>query len=244
MRVHIAIPVHHDPAIAFMLALLPLQRGLADAGIATQLDCYAGDSLITRARNELTQIFLSSECTHQLWLDADLEFCCNDIVRMAHARHALAAAPYPKKTIDWTAVRAAALAGPLSSDELAGHAAEYVINCVEGDHRVVDGWMPVQRAGTGCMMVAREVYEAIERRDPDQWYSNGRKPGTERTYDHWRVGVRGHEYVSEDWAFCDAARSLGYSVMLDLQAQIGHVGTHTFRGNIATQYKIRGEAAE
>ena len=42
-------------------------------------------------------------------------------------------------------------------------------------------------------------------------------------------------FVGEDYAFCDAARALGYKVWLDVEISLPHVGTEEFTNDFKTE---------
>ena len=68
-------------------------------GIAMQYAHMMNESLITRARNSLAKDFLASESTHLMFIDADVGFNPQDIVRMVHADKDIICGIYPKKEL-------------------------------------------------------------------------------------------------------------------------------------------------
>lgn len=66
------------------------------------------------------------------------------------------------------------------------------------------GLVPIDGAGGAGMLIKRHVLEAL--RDP--WFENS-------------TG----SYVNEDVNFCLKAREAGFKVLLDVEAQLGHIGT-------------------
>ena len=67
-----------------------------------------------------------------------------------------------------------------------------------------DGLLQVQAVGAGCLLIRREVLEAIG----DNWFQHGR-------VDDWDA--------SEDIIFCEQARAAGFEVFVDLGCPIGHM---------------------
>jgi hypothetical protein len=59
------------------------------------------ESLITRARNRLTNDFLATDSTHLMFIDADITFNPEYIVRMLNADKDIICGLYPKKEINW-----------------------------------------------------------------------------------------------------------------------------------------------
>jgi hypothetical protein len=80
------------------------------------------------------------------------------------------------------------------------------------------GVVEVEGLPLGCMLIRRSVFASIRRlRPPPYFYL---------TFDNGRC-------ESEDLVFCREARDMGYSVWcdVDLSAEIGHVGSFTFRAD-------------
>lgn len=67
-----------------------------------------------------------------------------------------------------------------------------------------EGLLQVQAVGAGCLLIRREVLEAIG----DNWFQHGR-------VDDWDA--------SEDIIFCEQARAAGFEVFVDLGMPVGHM---------------------
>jgi hypothetical protein len=66
-----------------------------------------------------------------------------------------------------------------------------------------EGLLQVQAVGAGCLLIRREVLEAIG----NNWFQHGR-------VDDWDA--------SEDIIFCEQARAAGYEIYVDLAVGVGH----------------------
>jgi hypothetical protein len=74
--------------------------GLLNAhGYRTSYSIMVNESLITRARNNLTDMFLASDCSHLFFIDADINFRTEDVLRMMEYDVPVLAGVYPKKIV-------------------------------------------------------------------------------------------------------------------------------------------------
>ena len=96
----------------YMISLINVLTKLGQAGIPAMFEVAANESLITKARNILVEGFLRSNATHMLFIDADLGFDGDDIVRMIQADKELIGGQYAKKKINWDVVKQTVLARP------------------------------------------------------------------------------------------------------------------------------------
>lgn len=136
------------------------------------------ESLITRARNYLVDEFMRSDCTHLMFIDADIGFDPNDIVALLAIADPtsdkdIVCGPYPKKCISWEKVKRAVDKGFGDNDpeQLAHYIGDYVFNPV-GDNPWVALHKPVEvlEGGTGFMMIQRHVIEDMIKAYPHLAY--------------------------------------------------------------------------
>ncbi len=162
------------------------------------------DSLAPRARNRAAASFLKTDRDYLLFIDGDIHFGKQHIEWLAESPHPITAGLYCKKE--------AGIAPCLNT--LPGH-----------QDIPVGGYIELARAGTGFMRIHREVLEKmIAHPNLVPEYLNHGQP----EWDFFPTGVKNAEYRSEDWAFCDIARELGYKIMLDSRIQLRHEGMAIF----------------
>ena len=97
----------------YAMSLFKLQRKLRDCrGVNLKLLFKDGDALITRARASLISQFLDDPgATHLLFVDADIGFEPDQVLRLIACGADMCASIYPIKRIDWDKVRHAVETG-------------------------------------------------------------------------------------------------------------------------------------
>jgi hypothetical protein len=205
----IAIPVYGGADPSFAASLRKLERTLDKVGLRHIVVELPGESLITRARNRLVAMFLKSGCTDMLFLDSDIIFESSDVLRLVHSGHAFCAAPYPAK----------APGGRLIGNPLV----------VDGQAKMVDGWVSAQDLPTGFMLIARSVFEEMLKAAPVPEVDDD-LPGSDMGsyYTFFDTGADERQYLSEDWWFSRAARACGVDAWLDARAKLKHVGRYAY----------------
>ena len=119
-----------------------------------------GDALITRARANLVSQFLDDPgLTHLLFIDADIGFEPDQVLRLIECGAGMAAAVYPIKRIDWDRVKTAFDSG---RPDPAAAALKYVFE-VDDPNVVIAhaGFVRVRYAGTGFLMIRRHTLERM-----------------------------------------------------------------------------------
>ena len=256
-HVLIATPLYGGLAqAAYVRSILELVTLLRDSGIGVDWRYIAHESLITRARNALVHMLLRdcAQCTHLLFLDADIGFKAPDVLTMLRSGKDVIGGPYVKKGVNWQNVAAAAKAqpdeDPASLVNVMGH---YVINFAEGTQTItLDAPVEVREIGTGLLLIARHVFHRLgavypERRyDPDS-SGDGKKDASARVQEEEEEGPDGRtvwaffdagiddrtgRYLSEDFYFCALWRAMGGTVWLCPWMKTTHSGVYDFPADL------------
>jgi hypothetical protein len=226
-------------------------------GVETKFSFLFNESLITRARNYLVDEFLRSECTHMLFIDADIHFNAQDVVALLALDKDVIGGPYPKKTINWKNVAEAARKHPdLPIKELEKLVGEYVFNVVKGTRNFsVTEPLEVMEIGTGYMLIKREVFDKMKEAYPTIRY----KPDhvgqanfdgsryihayfdTVIDYTDSIVGGGSDRYLSEDYMFCQMWRKIGGQIYLFPWMRTQHIGTYAFTGDMPAVANYTGK---
>ena len=220
---------------SYMKSLFSLTNTLSQKGYRVNYSELSNESLITRARNTLTEIFLRTGNDYLLFIDSDQGFNVDGIVRMIEEDVDLIGAAVPMKGINWERVRIAA-----KNDEpnLSKFTAIYNVNISQDQKellRVNPGQkVEVDYIGTGVMLIKRDVFQKLKEFTPsyrlDQQNLAGIQYG-ETVYDFWRTSIdpESKRLLSEDYNFCSMWKKLGGKIYLAPYVKVVHVGTYWFK---------------
>jgi hypothetical protein len=213
------------------------------------ISTLANESLITRGRNTLVSFFMENkDATHLFFIDADIEFQPEDLLRQVAYDKPVVVGAYPKKAINWDSIISAARNPDLdeNSQTIEGHSSNYVVNFDflkdENGNRtpqvqIVDNLVRLKDAGTGFMCIKKEVIQQLMDAHPELKYVNDInvdskfEPFMYALFDTM-IDPESRRYLSEDYMFCRLWQNMGGDVYLDPRTALNHVGHYTFRGNI------------
>jgi hypothetical protein len=227
----------------YFASMFKLQTALRDvAGTNLKIQLRDGDALITRARANIVAAFLDDPtATHLLFIDADIGFEPSEVLRLLSSGHDMVAGAYPIKRIDWTKVRQAISA---NKADLASAALDYVLEVGDPDNIMVrNGFTRIRYAGTGFLMIRRQVLEKMCRQYPELQFNHEHSvSGLMNSSGHGfalfecMIEEGSRLYLSEDFSFCKRWSDMGGEIWGDLQSRLNHVGPTTYYGDLSTQF--------
>ena len=136
----------------------------------------ANDSLVTRARNTLASVFLAyKDCTHLMFIDADIGFHWESVLRLIEHDKDVVVGTYPKKGIQWDTVYDAVKNENITAENLAEYSTNYALNFIVNDDGTLvteNNLVKLKDAGTGFMLIKRSVFERFIDNYPDSKYSS------------------------------------------------------------------------
>ena len=212
------------------------------------ISTLANESLVTRGRNTLVSFFMeNTDATNLFFIDADIEFNPEDILRMVAYDKPIVVGAYPKKAINWDSIIGAARSDENETAQtIEGHSSNYVVNFEflkdkDGNNtpqvQIEDNLVKLKDAGTGFMCIKKEVIQQMFDKHPEYKYvndinvDNKFEPFMYALFDTM-IDPESRRYLSEDYMFCRTWQNMGGTVYLDPRTALNHVGHYTFRGNI------------
>jgi len=208
------------------------------------------ESLVQRARNYCSALFLKGDHEYLLFIDADIGYNANDVIYMLYLmaqnkEYDVLAGVYSKKSINWANVQKACLSGLSNQDpnKLKEFTGDFVMN-VTNDQREVKSLaepIPVVEIGTGFMLIKRSVFIDFMAHYPEYEYRpdhlNDPNFGPDKTiwsFFHTEIDPTSKRYLSEDYWFCRKIIAMGKKVWACPWVTTSHYGTYPFHGSLAT----------
>jgi hypothetical protein len=203
------------------------------------------DSLISRARNNITAKFLAnSEFTHMMFIDADIGFEPQDIIKLLWHDKEVMTGAYPIKDINWKKVKHDAVVNDVNYKELMSKSLRFVVNPVRDSEqttlKVENGAIEIFDAGTGFMLIKRSCFEKLIEAYPNLKYDDdtGSLTGKEKeyTYAFFNSYIDPHRnrFLSEDYGFCRYWQDIKGSIWVDPGITLVHVGRIRYTGSMLT----------
>ncbi len=202
--------------------------------IKLYLDTTENESLVQRARNvALGRFMQKSDCDYMMFIDADIHFDPQSVIRLIQSGHDFSVACYPKKCVMWDS----AAEGVKQGDERPPHmlASSLVVNIGSEKRQVVNGFLEVLDGPTGFMLYKRSVIEKMQEAYPELLCKNDHQ---QRDFDEYHalfdcmIDPESRRYLSEDYAFCRRWQQIGGKIFADVQTTLGHVGNLGFNACI------------
>ena len=245
-------------SLGYFRSMLQLQSLCSQNKIPLEIFNIPFESLIPRARNASIARFMTTEHTHLMFIDADIEFDAHSVLHLISSNKDIICGIYPKKVLDFKAISEHSLTCA-SNDDFIVKGAKYAYNPIDeplkgrdsaktpeasrecsalrshfAKRQVESTIIEVKDAATGFMMIQRHVIEKMIQAYPDTEYANdvnAYQLKDARFYDLFQSGIFDGRYLSEDYGFCRLWQNMGHSVFVDLSIKLNHIGTFRFIGN-------------
>jgi hypothetical protein len=200
-----------------------------------ELDFMYGtnEALITYARNMFANIFLKSDATHLLFIDADIMFNPEEVLKMMMTDKDIVCGIYPKKKIDWVKVKQFAMQNA-NVENLQGLSNEYLFEPSENFEPDENGLVEIQRAGTGMMLIRRNVFETLSDKVNDFELVSPVQSNVEFEQDNkykeffFTSKNEKNIFLNEDFSFCNLWRENGGKIYGAPWVRLKHIGNHVY----------------
>ena len=215
---------NHTCNTEYMMSIFKLLNTVKDKKINCSFYPIFFESLVSRARNAAVAHFLEDkENTHLLFIDSDIIFEPEDVLKLLKSGKEVIAGIYPKKYITWERLK--------NNPE-----SERVDFPVGGNVKMTeDNFLEMDYLPTGFLLISRTAIEKIIKQHPELKYRNdidGYMSAGDNFYDLFKVGIRNGIYESEDWGFCSLWKEAGGKVLIHPEVNVKHVGWHEYEGNL------------
>ena len=244
-NVLIALPTYRDEVhINFAFSLVNATRALTDAGAKFQM-MHVGSSHITRARNLFANYFLDhTEFTHLLFLDTDMHFQPEAVLKLLVANRSVAGVAYPYRRVDLNRQIDSTDSGLSMRDWLQKHA-DYTVavkGSPDGHAEVTNGFVEAEHVGAGILLIQRAGFEAAmpfaNLFGPPEQYRAVLRSGN--FYGFFDAIEEHGAYLSEDISFCRRARLGGITIWALVDQTVVHYGALEVAGQYLQALKLRG----
>jgi hypothetical protein len=254
--IFIATPCYGGLVYAsYTTSLLETIMKCGAAEVEVKLALMGNESLITRARNQLVAQFLQSECTHMLFIDADITWQSADVLKLLEWDRDIIGGIYPMKDYFFDRSEEAMEAsfnsvGIFNPDVFKSKLLSYPINYKRDTTQlhVNKGLCKLKYIPTGFMMIKRDVFTKLIKKYPEaKLTQDANRDATldPFLYNFFDCAVDPDTkcYLSEDFAFCKRYRDLdpdNNEVYADVSIRLNHTGTHTFKGHYGLSLLPKG----
>lgn len=232
MKLFIAVPAYQGMChIKFMESMSALFIILKNENIDFHFFTITSESLISRARNICATQFLKSDSTHLMFIDTDIVFDPNDVLKMLKYDASVICGVYPFKTLSFSSLKEN-IDHSSSLKSLIKNSALYCI-----DKKSVENEVCIAKyAPTGFMMINKNVLLKIKQHYRDSIIYENDISGYDvyaddnRFYDFFKVGIHEGIYLSEDYGFCQLVNDTDQKIYIDTSISLTHIGQFYYYG--------------
>jgi len=223
-KVYVATPCYDMMRVETCVALLDTFSALGQSGIECKFKSVKS-SLVTHGRNLLTAGFLNSGFDYMLFVDADVEFEPEAIMRMLVPKKDIIVTPYRVKELN----------------------TKYAVKFKDPDDIKIEPFdlVEIDEGPAGLMLIHKKVFELLMGKHPELKIEFD-KPTQEKMnkeigaddaidkymYNFWDTTFRldTGEWKGEDLSFCALARGAGIKIYANLDSWTTHHGSWGWKG--------------
>jgi hypothetical protein len=242
ISIFVATPVHSDVSIHYFKACLEFQKECFVRKLPVMFQVMKS-SLVTQGRQLCVSGFMESSCTHMLFIDSDISFNYKMIERMVNYDKEICLVPYPIKGLDFDKIKNRIKEGSTLDPRVLGN--QYTMSVPDPSNvKVENGFIEVERGPAGCMLIKREVIEALIKEYPEFTINqhtliDGKLVKRKHMYNffdtYWNKDDK--TYTGEDFYFCKLCKHAGIKMYALVDEYISHHGEFSYTGRLIDEFK-------
>jgi len=224
-KVYVAMPCYGDMKVETCVSLMDTFSALGGSGIECRFKSVKS-SLVTHGRNLLTAGFLDSGFDYMLFVDADVEFSPEAVMRMLVPDKDIICTPYRNKEDPWID--------------------RYSVKFKDKNNIDILEWdlVEIEEGPAGLMLIHRRVFEKLMKDYPEGKINFNEATRAKMNkeigakddaidkymYNFWDTSFKKHQWKGEDLAFCELAREAGFKIYANLDSWTTHHGSYGWKG--------------
>lgn len=240
--------------VNYMKSLIATISRMKEVGVELHLEFCNNDSLVSRARNNLVaKAMTNPNMTHMLFIDNDITWDPDSILKLIVADKPLVGGIYPLKHYNWERLVTTNPENPnvvqnwidrknqsmfkdaIADVDMVHHRMlSYNLNYSTPTLKIENNLTAVRHIATGFMMIKRKVIEKMQLAFPSTKYVDDvgflSSKESEQAFALFDCGVEDGHYFSEDWLFCHRWTKMGGEIHVDVTINLNHTGPVDFRG--------------
>ena len=223
----------------YAASIVNLQMECIKNDIQLIIDTTENESLVHRARNVSVGRFMQkTDAEYFMFIDADIHFEPDAVIRLIKSGHDISVACYPKKVVMWEQGVNAFKNNDTRHPQMV--TSSLVVNIGAAKREIEDGFIQILDGPTGFMVIKREVFQKMSDHFPELLCKNDHQ---NRDFDEYyavfdcMIDPVSKRYLSEDYAFCRRWQQMEGKIYADVRTTLGHVGTLPFTGSLNERLK-------
>lgn len=209
----------------YLFSFISMLSKVIQHGVEPVLYTLSQESLLPRGRNHIAQVAMRDKFNKLFFIDADSGWTPEQFLHLVLSPFPIVAGCVPLKTHPITLNYL-----PFKDDE------KFFTNAIrspEATRRMREAYgkaeIPVAFTGTAFLCIDTTVLYKLSETEATYQYPNPFSGETETHWDFFGGGPMHGTYYSEDWAFCEKARKIGYDIRVNMDIMINHVGNHVYQ---------------
>jgi hypothetical protein len=217
-KIMIGLPAYdHKVGVKMAISLARLAQDVLEHGITIQISSICGCSVVSRARNLIAHEFLKSNCDHLLFIDSDICFEPDSVLRL----------------LAWNQDRGV-VAGAYESRK-PGKIFILTLDHDKDENIIMDemGLVKARRVATGFMMIRRDVLETLAKNHPE--WEHPDNIAESKLFGFFDFALTPEGYIGEDFLFCKRVIDAGFDVWIDPTIKLSHMGIHEYHSDFGEE---------